>query len=347
MQRTGWSGVAALLACLVALVGALAVSRPDPALDGHWEAWTAYFKKAYTQTDGIKRRLIWEENMRFVDRHNLEHSMGLHSYTLGMNHLADLTVDEFRKTMNGYRRGSRERHEGHHTSTFLAPENYEVPQSMDWRDQGLVTPIKNQGLCGSCWAFSSTGALEGQWKRRSGELVPLSEQNLLDCSRPEGTEGCGGGWMDDAFQYVLDQGGIDSESDYPYTATDVDSCHYDPSRMVAQMSGFVDVRKGSEKDLITAVASVGPVSVAIDAGHQSFQLYESGIYYEPECNSTELDHAVLVVGFGVKGRGENGKKFWIVKNSWSTSWGDEGYILMARDRKNNCGIASAASYPLV
>ena len=147
--------------------------------------------------------------------------------------------------------------------------------------------------------------------------------------------------MDSAFQYIMSNGGIDSESSYPYSGYD-GVCSYTKDASVGTITGFVDVKEGSEKDLADAVKKIGPVSVAIDASQWSFQLYESGIYYEPSCSSTELDHGVLAVGYGSDGRN---KDFWIVKNSWGTSWGEKGYIRMARNKNNNCGIASMASYP--
>ena len=244
---------------------------------------------------------------------------------------------EFAKAFNGYISGRRS-----NSSKVFAATKVDIPTEVDWRTKGYVTGVKNQGQCGSCWAFSATGSLEGQHFKATSNLVSLSEQNLVDCSGAEGNEGCNGGLMDDAFQYVIDNHGIDTEASYPYVAQD-ENCRFKKNDIGSICSGYTDVASENEQALTQAIAEVGPISVAIDASHQSFQMYQSGVYYEPACSQTALDHGVLAVGYGVEG----GKDMYIVKNSWGTSWGMEGYIYMSRNRDNNCGISTEASYPKV
>jgi len=312
----------------------------DVTLNEHWQLWKGTYNKQYSDAEEHVRRAIWEDNLKIVQEHNLQADLGVHTYWLGMNAYADMTINEFVKVMNGYnatmQRGRRSR------NTFTFDPSVQLPDSVDWRTEGYVTPVKDQGQCGSCWAFSATGSLEGQHFKATKSLVSLSEQNLVDCSRKQGNQGCNGGLMDQAFQYIQVNNGIDTESSYPYEAVDR-TCRFKAADVGATDTGFTDITSKDEAALQQAVATVGPISVAIDASHSSFQLYKRGVYNEPRCSQTQLDHGVLAVGYGT----EAGSDYWLVKNSWGTSWGTEGYIMMTRNKKNQCGIATASSYPTV
>jgi len=329
--------VGAVLLGLVAVGMALPL---DSDLDSEWQAYKSYHTKKYSSSEESLRRLIWEENLKRVALHNLEAAMGKHTYTLAMNEFADLSGEEFAKIVLGSCVIPKRNSTG--AATFLKSPFITLPTSVDWRDKNLVTPIKDQKQCGSCWAFSTTGSLEGQHSKKTGKLVSLSEQQLVDCSGKFGNFGCMGGLMDNAFRYIKANGGIDTEASYPYEARD-GHCRFKPADIGATVAGYTDVPEGDEAALTQAIAAVGPISVAIDASHFSFQLYHTGVYYEKRCSSTRLDHGVLAVGYGT----EDGQDFYWVKNSWGVSWGQKGYIKMARNRKNNCGIATQASYPLV
>jgi len=331
---------AAILLLSFAIIESHGLSISD-LLKDEWEAFKSHHSKAYlNEIEERFRMKIYLENRQRIAKHNKNPE---NEFQLKMNKYGDLLPHEFKSVMNGYRMDLKRNNTDDEKVVFLSPENYcEAPKSVDWREKGYVTPVKDQGQCGSCWSFSATGALEGQHMRKTGKLVSLSEQNLVDCSTSEGNEGCNGGLMDNAFRYVEKNKGIDTETSYPYEAED-DKCRFKRSEVGADDKGFVDVPEGNEKALMKAVATVGPISIAIDASHETFQFYESGVYFEKKCSSTELDHGVLVVGYG----SENGKDYWLVKNSWGESWGDGGYIKMARNKNNQCGVASQASYPLV
>uniref|UniRef100_A0ABK0LAF9 Cathepsin S n=1 Tax=Rattus norvegicus TaxID=10116 RepID=A0ABK0LAF9_RAT len=245
----------------------------DPTLDHHWDLWKKTHEKEYKdQNEEDVRRLIWEKNLKFIMLHNLEHSMGMHSYSVGMNHMGDMTPEE----VIGYMGSLRIPRHWNRSGTLKSSSNQTLPDSVDWREKGCVTNVKYQGSCGSCWAFSAVGALEGQLKLKTGKLVSLSAQNLVDCSTEEkyGNKGCGGGFMTEAFQYIIDNGGIDSEASYPYKAMD-EKCHYDPKNRAATCSRYIELPFGDEEALKEAVATKGPVSVGIDASHSSFFLYQS------------------------------------------------------------------------
>lgn len=313
--------------------------EPLLAFDSVWQSYKSEHGKVYSHSaEELKRKAVFAENLKMIEMHNYLYSKGLKSYMLGINTYADMEHSEFVKMMNGLNKGEVR---SNSRATYLSPPfNFTLPSAVDWREKGYVTPVKDQGQCGSCWAFSATGALEGQNFRKTGKLVSLSEQNLVDCSGKFGNMGCNGGLMDQAFQYIQENDGIDTEESYPYEAEDGD-CRYNAKNKGATDSGFVDIPVSEEK-LTEAIATQGPISVAIDANHMSFQHYKSGVYDEPQC-SHDLDHGVLAVGYGT----QDGKDYYIVKNSWGESWGDKGYILMSRNKNNQCGIALKASYPVV
>jgi len=311
---------------------AIPMPTEDMAVRTEFVQWMKSNSKAYLHDEFQVRWTNWKANHKFVQEFNKQQL----SFTVGMNQFADLSLAEFNAMYKGLKKI-----EVSIPEEVTIMDTVTLPASVDWRTKGVVTGIKNQGQCGSCWSFSTTGSLEGAHAIHTGSLVGLSEQNLVDCSQAEGNNGCDGGLMDDAFQYIINNHGIDTEASYPYTAQD-GTCQYNAANCGSTLAAYQDVQSGSESALQVASATIGPVSVAIDASHNSFQLYTSGVYYEPNCSPTSLDHGVLAVGYG----SSSGSDYWIVKNSWGTSWGMSGYIWMSRNRNNNCGIATMASYPL-
>jgi len=320
--------------CLLSTALCMVIEKTEFIADDDWQLWKSSQNRAYSDIHEEKvRYTIWQDNARRITEFNSKSK----NLFLRMNHFGDMTNTEFRAKMNGYQSGPKKQ-----GSTFMTPNFASIPDEVDWRTKGYVSPVKNQGQCGSCWAFSTTGALEGQHFRKSGKMVTLSEQNLVDCSTSYGNHGCNGGLMDNAFKYIKDNGGIDTEDSYPYHGEN-EKCHFKKTDVGATDSGFVDIPEGDEVALKNASATVGPISVAIDASHMSFQFYHSGVYDEAACDPKQLDHGVLLVGYGTL----QGKDFWLVKNSWGPGWGIKGYIRMSRNKENQCGIASSASYPLV
>lgn len=304
-----------------------------------FDEWALQNGKVYTATERDYRNSVYNNNIAKIHLHNL----GNETWTMGVNKFADLTADEFAARYTGgllapKRRSLRSK------SSFATENSTALPSSVDWSTKGAVTPIKNQEQCGSCWAFSTTGSVEGAWFISKGSLVSLSEQQLVDCSGPEGNQGCNGGLMDQAFQYIIDNKGITTEADYPYTAAD-GTCQAKGKPVAATLSGFKDVPTGSETALLTAIAQQ-PVSVAVEADQNVFQFYSGGVM-TATCG-TNLDHGVLAVGYGTD---PTQGDFYKVKNSWGADWGEKGYIRLGRGAKFNpsgqCGIQSMPSYPVV
>lgn len=291
------------------------------------------YPRDYSTKDFWSRLSIFTENNRHINLHNSNHSK---SYKLGWNNFTDIEREEFKRL----RLNTVMNVVPHKCNGYCHNVSHTIPDSIDWRAMGVVTNVKDQGACGSCWAFSAIGSIEGQHAISTGKLVSLSEQNLVDCT--DSCYGCDGGWPDKAMNYVITNKGLDTEISYPYEGTD-ESCAYNKSNSGATISKVVEIEYGNMRALYDALGSVGPVSVAIDA-ESDFQFYSSGIFKSTECSKTALDHAVLAVGYGVT---LNNEKYIMIKNSWGTDWGMNGYIYFSADIDNMCGIATNASYPLV
>jgi len=346
-----------------------------PELVDEFHAWVIEHKKVYsTLEDQFHRMKIWLKNHYLIEQHN-NHDPSP-SYTLGHNQYSDMTHEEFKEyfhlgdfsngipeTFSGKSRVVIPQFEedaeaslrGVASSRKLLSKKHHHPTEIDWREKGAVTNVKNQGKCGSCWAFSATGAIEGSMAVNGYPLVSLAVQELVDCDKSE--LGCRGGLMDSAF--IAEEGwdGMCSWDDYPYDAPDHPSeltCRRTNCTAVegSGVKSFVDVSPKDgpckDEDLQTALL-MQPISVALQADQLSFMFYNSGIM-DQECGA-QLDHGVLAVGYGE----EDGKKFWIVKNSWGEEWGEKGYIRLVRfepddesaPEEGQCGIFMMASYPEV
>jgi len=313
------------------IIGATAFTGSELGLK--FTAWKTEMGKSYDTPElEAKAMASFASNEKIITEHNAKNL----SYTLGHNKFSDMTWEEFRSA--------------HMSELFLnkSPKNVarvhirtgvKGADAVDWVTKGAVTPVKDQARCGSCWAFSTTGSVEGAYQIATGKLTSLSEENLVQCDH-NGDQGCNGGLMDNAFEWI-EQNGLCTEADYPYTSgggvtgTCVKGC-----APAVTVTGFKDVPKGDEGALKDAL-DIGPVSIAIEADKSAFQLYKSGVLDNSACG-TQLDHGVLIVGYGTDA--SLSKDYWKVKNSWGATWGESGYIRMVRE-KNQCGLANSASYP--
>lgn len=306
-------------------------------VDRAFTEWTHTHGKRYPSAlHREQRKRNFHNNLRFINAHNRQGK----TYKVALNHLADTTREE-RDARLGTRappafgNGAK----AFHTVTYARDS---LPPAIDWRVEGAVTAVKDQGVCGSCWSFGSHESIEGAHFLKTGKLVRLASQALVDCSWITGNTGCDGGNDFLAYQWLLNYNGgkVPTEDSYPYLMAN-GQCHADRAATGAVITGYVNVTSGSETALQDALVTSGPISVSIDASHDSLSFYSSGVYYEPQCGNgvNDLDHTVLAVGYGTM----DGQDYWIVKNSWSTHWGDEGYVYMSR-QNNNCGVATAPTY---
>lgn len=314
-----------------------------------FESYITKYNKSYNGIDYWNHYNSFKENIDYINQRN---QLNL-SYTLGLGPFTDISKQDFDYTFKGYRKNYNV--ELPHSYHYMTLSNPNVSyNTIDWRAEGQVTDIKDQGQCGSCWAFSAVAVLESAWFRKTGNLISLSEQDLVDCVTD--CYGCNGGWPSYAIEYIINGNmpnstlgddnytkGILSEASYSYTATD-QPCAYNKTNVVANFTELVILPKESVSHLQDALLSIGPISVAINA-NDDFQHYSSGLFEvsNDECDPTELDHAVTAVGLGTTSKG---KRYYIIKNSWGTDWGQDGYIYFSADVPNMCGIAEDTCYAM-
>ncbi|XP_031285684.1 vignain-like [Pistacia vera] len=334
-----------LVGLSLVLVFALAESfdYPESDLASEESLWDLYerWRGHHTLSRDLK-----EKQMRFnVFKQNLKHIHKVNQmdkpYKLKLNRYADMTNHEFLSTRSSKVSHHRTLHGPRRNTGFMHAKTSDLPPSVDWRKNGAVTGVKNQGRCGSCWAFSTVVAVEGINKIKTGQLLSLSEQELVDCDKDN--HGCDGGLMEQALDFIAKSDGLTNEESYPYTARD-GSCEL-PKKNAPEViiDGYEMVPESDENSLMKAVANQ-PVAVAIDAGGKDFQFYSEGVF-NGDCG-TELNHGVAIVGYGET---QDGTNYWIVKNSWGTDWGEKGYLRMQREinaEEGLCGITLEASYPV-
>jgi cathepsin F len=324
---------------LVVWVSALLVSASrdapllSPNAERHWEYFIQRYQKQYTPVEVISRFSIFKENLLKIDLLNEEDPTAY----FGITKFADVTSAEF---VRGYLMPSFkpsfniERYE-----PIERPLNDELPLNFDWRSKNAVTPVKDQGQCGSCWAFSATEEIESQWILKGHPAVELSPQQIVDCDKTDG--GCGGGDTPTAYEYAIKAGGMEKESNYPYKAKD-EKCQFNKSDIAVTITGWKYVVKGkNETEMQNALYNGGPLSICVDA--EPWQHYTKGVL-SSKCGHS-LDHCVELVGYGVDN--STNIAFWSIRNSWGKSWGEDGYIRVERDKDNLCGVASEVTVAII
>lgn len=311
-----------------AVVASVAVALSNPT---DFVEYAKAYGKSYSGDEVYHRQQIFESSLKEIKEINSRNG----TWTAGLNKFSDMTWDEFRSAYL-----ITEPQDCSATGTHVKSEG-PLPDSVDWRTKNVVTRVKDQGQCGSCWTFSSTGAVESAHAIATGHLPYLSEQQLIDCAGNFDNHGCEGGLPSHAFQYIMYNGGLDTEDAYPYEGKDA-SCRFSKAGVGARLKNEVNITEGADAEVTDAVANVGPVSVAYEVV-SDFKHYKSGVYQSTECKNGPMDvnHAVLAVGYGT----EDHIPYYLVKNSWGTGFGIDGYFKIIRG-KNMCGISTCASYPI-
>lgn len=295
--------------------------------ENQWGQFKAVHNKTYDSIEEPFRFDVFKANLKRIKNYQ-DNDKGA-SY--GVTKFADLTPKEFKTQILGVRGRYDSLNPSHEGRQVYKPRNQDIPAAFDWRNKSAVTPVKNQGSCGSCWAFSAIQNIEGAHAIKHGELLTLSEQELVDCDKVD--LGCDGGLMENAMTFLQNNGGVALESDYPYTGED-GTCNFDKSKAAVQVTGYLNI-SSNETEIAQSLVELGPLSIAVHA--DPWQFYLGGITNPWFCNG-DLDHGVLLVGYG---RGSSflvaETDYWIIKNSWGESWGESGYIRLVRG-SGVCGM---------
>ncbi|GAM19259.1 hypothetical protein SAMD00019534_024340, partial [Acytostelium subglobosum LB1] len=328
--------IVALICFAIAVTAAARPTTTETEYRSLFAGWMLKYQRNYEHHEFAHRYATFKANHQYIVNWNARNSQT----KLGLNKMADLTNSEYQALYLTLRaRTVQTEVESFVRETPIVGSDVTI---VDWRAHGFVTPVDDFGMCAASYAYAAVGSMETTEAIVNGKLIPLSDQQIIDCSAKFGNQGCNSGLPLYTFEYVVENNGIDTAAAYPWTGKS-GKCKFSPTEIGAKFSSYVNVTTGSEASLEAAV-NLTSVAVLVDASHSSFQLYDGGVYYEPGCSSTELDLAMLVVGYGIQTPSTG---YWIARNDWGVDWGVNGYIMMAKDKHNNCGIASAGNYPIV
>ncbi|KAL7670880.1 hypothetical protein ACOME3_005796 [Neoechinorhynchus agilis] len=302
----------------------------DEEIDSLYTLYKKYYKKPDERSIRVqeKKRLAFADRARKVIANNAKHSEGKDEafYGKSVNGLRQPNVNRVIDEMNG-----------------LLKIQMDLPDSLDWRQRGIISPVKDQGICGSCYAFTTIGSIEAQYKLMLNQSETFSEQQIVDCSTWSGNYGCQGGLLISTYEYIQMMG-VTSSRKYPYIGKETGTCSYQISDAVALVIHYHSITPNQERKIMEAL-QFGPVAVGIDGSASEFINYRSGIYDGP-CDATKLNHAVLLIGYGSEENCGRITDYWLIKNSFGDSWGEDGYIRIYRNGKNYCGVASIPAMAL-
>lgn len=319
-----------------------------------WDDFKSDYNKSYeTQADEELRRSVFESNLNSIVAHNIKYELGETTFKAGLNHLADKTLKDILET-HKLNETMKEIVNKELDAINLIPleffglnlsdEELNLPSAIDWRERGAVTRVKDQRECGSCYAFATVGALESQLFLKTGKLIELSEQEIVDCARNYGTVNCYGGFPPTVYGYFKDKGGVSRAADYPFEGK-AGECRVNENKVKIAVKGFGTISGFAnglfDETLILTLANVGPVAASVPVSLDSFIRYSSGIYSESRCERT--NHTVLLVGYSIG----NGTDYWIIKNSWGRTWGEDGYMRLSMKKENGCRVGGLPTYPII